>query len=172
MGQDVNRLNVIANRFSKIGSKPQRQTLNVAEEIERVCVYFDSRLPNLGRKVSIVRELDAEVTANLSQDLFAWVLENLIKNAVEAIERREGVIEITLTARSKGGVLVVVKDNGKGMTAKVRKHVFQPGYTTKHRGWGLGLSLAKRIVDEYHGGRLSVKESQPGVGTTFLLELP
>ena len=172
MEQDVERLNVIANRFSKIGSKPQRVDVNVAEVIERVCSYFDSRLPNLGRRVVIHRDLDYGVRARLSADLFAWVLENLIKNAVDAIERKDGRIDIVLTSRHKGGMLVTVTDNGKGIPAKDRKRVFQPGYTTKRRGWGLGLSLSKRIVEDYHGGKLFVKDSQPDGGTTFQLEIP
>lgn len=172
MEQDVNRLNVIANRFSKIGSQPQRAVVNMAEEIERVCTYFDSRLPNIGRKVVIERDLDQTVTCSVSPDLFAWVLENLIKNSTEAMEVKEGRISISLIPRPKGGALMLITDNAKGMTAKERKRVFQPGYTTKRRGWGLGLSLSKRIVEEYHEGKLFIKETQPGVGTTFQLEIP
>ena len=172
MEQDVDRLNVIANRFSKIGSQPKRTDLVVAEEIERVCKYFDSRLPNLGRKVIIERELDYSLRANLNSDLIAWVLENLIKNATEAIEKKDGLIKIDLEPLTKGGVTIVVSDNGKGMSAKEKKRVFQPGYTTKMRGWGLGLSLSKRIIEEYHNGKLYVRESTPGVGTTFVLEIP
>ncbi len=172
MEQDVNRLNVIANRFSKIGSQPQRAVVNMAEEIERVCTYFDSRLPNIGRKVVIERDLDPTVTCRVSPDLFAWVLENLIKNSTEAMDVKEGRISIVLRPRAKGGAVLLVTDNAKGMTTKERKRVFQPGYTTKRRGWGLGLSLSKRIVEEYHEGRLFIKETQPGVGTTFQLEIP
>ncbi len=172
MEQDVNRLNVIANRFSKIGSQPQKARMNMAEEIERVCRYFDSRLPNIGRKVVIERDLDPTVECDVSPDLFAWVLENLIKNSTEAMERKDGLISITLRARAKGGALILVADNAKGMTAKDRKRVFQPGYTTKRRGWGLGLSLSKRIVEEYHEGKLFIKDTQPGVGTTFQMEIP
>ena len=172
MEQDVERLKVIANRFSKIGSKPQRVDVSVGELIEKVCAYFDTRLPNLGRKVIITRDLDYAVKAKVSPDLFAWVLENLIKNAVEAIERKDGQIDIILTDRPKGGAMVIVTDNGKGVPPAERKRVFQPGYTTKRRGWGLGLSLSKRIVEDYHEGKLFIKDSQPGVGTTFQLEIP
>lgn len=172
MEEDVSRLNVIANRFSKIGSQPQRTLLNMSDEIERVCGYFDSRLPNLGRKVVIERDLDPTVSCMISSDLFAWVLENLIKNATEAMERKDGRIVITLRHRPKGGALVLVADNGKGMTAAERKLVFQPGYTTKRRGWGLGLSLSRRIIEDYHEGRLFIRDSQPGIGTTFQIEIP
>ncbi|MBI2794350.1 MAG: HAMP domain-containing histidine kinase [Ignavibacteria bacterium] len=172
MEQDVHRLNVIANRFSKIGSQPQLVDASISEVIERVCLYFETRLPNLGRKVVIERKLDHTVRANISAELFEWVFENLIRNAVEAIERQDGVIKIQMSKNPRSGISILVSDNGKGMTAAVRKRVFQPGFTTKRRGWGLGMSLSKRIVEEYHGGKLNVKDSQVGVGTTFILELP
>ena len=172
MEQDIHRLNIIANRFSKIGSQPQLLSMSIAEVIEHVCTYFDSRLPNLGKKVIIKRTLDATITSAINAELFEWVIENLIKNAVESIERQDGVIEIKLRRKPRGGALIYISDNGKGMSAAVRKRVFQPGFTTKRRGWGLGLSLSKRIVEEYHRGKLVVKESQPGVGTTFQLDLP
>lgn len=172
MQEDVTRLNVIANRFSKIGSQPQRVQLPMAQEIERVCAYFDTRLPNLGRRVVIERDLDATVTCMVSSDLFAWVLENLIKNATEAMDRKDGRIQIVLRARPKGGALLLVSDNGKGMTNAERKMAFQPGYTTKRRGWGLGLSLSRRIIEEYHSGKLFIRDSQPGIGTTFQIEIP
>jgi len=172
MSRDVERLNVIANRFSKIGSKPKLEHVVVANVIEDVVRYFESRLPNLGRKVVLQRDLDASITCELSVDLFEWVIENLIKNAAEAIERQDGAIEITAWKRLKGGVVITVRDNGKGMSAQVRKNVFEPGYTTKKRGWGLGLSLSRRIIEDYHNGKIFVKETAPGQGTTFQIELP
>jgi signal transduction histidine kinase len=172
MQRDVERLNVIANRFSKIGSQPVLATVTVADIVEAVCRYFETRLPNLGKRIELARHLDAAITANVNVDLFQWVLENLIRNAVDAMERPDGLIEISVAAKPRGGVLILVKDNGKGMTSQVRSKVFQPGYTTKRRGWGLGLSLSKRIVEEYHGGRLYVRDTSPGVGTTFGVELP
>jgi signal transduction histidine kinase len=172
MGRDVERLNVIANRFSKIGSKPKLEHVVVADVIENVVRYFESRLPNLGRKVVLKRDLDPAITCDISIDLFEWVIENLIKNAAEAIERQDGAIEITLWKRAKGGVVITVHDNGKGMSAQVRSKVFEPGYTTKKRGWGLGLSLSRRIIEDYHNGKIFIKESIPGQGTTFQIELP
>jgi signal transduction histidine kinase len=144
----------------------------IATVIDRVCAYFETRLPNLGRRVTIARELDHAMRANISVELFEWVIENLIKNAVEAIERNDGRITISMRPRPKGGVIVQVADNGKGMTRQVAARIFQPGYTTKKRGWGLGLSLSRRIIEDYHGGRIYVKESQVGSGTTFWIELP
>jgi len=172
MQRDVERLNVIANRFSKIGSQPKLSEVALGDLVESVCVYFETRLPNLGKRISLTRSLDAAVIANVNTDLFQWVLENLIRNAVDAIERQDGAIHIDVEPRSRGGALLTVTDNGKGMTAAVRSKVFQPGFTTKRRGWGLGLSLSKRIVEEYHAGKIYVRESQPGVGTTFVVELP
>ena len=173
MERDVDRLNVIANRFAKIGSQPKLENVAVGAVIEHVCSYFETRLPNLGRKVSIVRTLNHTLRADISIELFEWVIENLIKNAVEAIERKDGTIEISMRSRPRGdGLLVVVHDNGKGMTRQIASHIFQPGFTTKKRGWGLGLSLSRRIIEDYHGGKLTVRETQPGVGTTFWIELP
>ncbi len=172
MEQDVERLNVIANRFSKIGSQPRLIDTDIGLAVEHTCKYFDTRLPALGRRVIIQRQIEENVRGKISLELFAWVLENLIKNAVEAIERHDGVIDIRVSSRPRGGSVVLVSDNGKGMTSALRKKIFQPGFTTKRRGWGLGLSLSKRIVEEYHRGKLYVKDSQPGIGTTFAIELP
>jgi signal transduction histidine kinase len=172
MEQDVQRLNVIANRFAKIGSQPKLESIKLASVIERVCSYFETRLPNLGKRVTIARELDQTLQSNISVELFEWEIENIIKNAVEAIERTDGRITITMRPRPKGGVIVHVQDNGKGMTRQVATRIFQPGYTTKKRGWGLGLSLSRRIIEDYHGGRIYVKESHVGHGTTFWIELP
>lgn len=172
MDQDVDRLKVIANRFAKIGSQPKLDPANVASVINHVCQYFETRLPNLGKKITLVRQVDDTIEARINVELFEWVVENLIKNAVEALERQDGVITIALQRKPRGKICVTVTDNGKGMTRKVAKKIFQPGYTTKKRGWGLGLSLSKRIIEDYHGGSLVVRETQPGVGTTFAIEVP
>lgn len=172
MERDVERLNVIANRFAKIGSQPKLEKVAIGAVIERVCLYFETRLPHLGRKVQIKRLLAPEAEAGISIELFEWVIENLIKNAVEAIERKDGSIEITLRRKPKGGSIVTIQDNGKGMTRQVASRIFQPGYTTKKRGWGLGLSLSRRIIEDYHGGKLTVHDTQVGHGTTFWIELP
>lgn len=172
MARDIDRLNIIANRFSKIGSTPQLTVSNISQLIEGVVKYFESRLPNLGRRVIIKRNLDASVDGRVSEDLFEWVIENLIKNAVEAIEVREGEIVISMGSSGKDTIQILVQDNGKGMSTQLRKRVFEPGFTTKKRGWGLGLSLSKRIVEDYHGGRLTIKESTLGQGTVFCIELP
>jgi two-component sensor histidine kinase len=172
MQQDVERLNVIANRFAKIGAMPSKHKVRVADVLEHACRYFETRLPILGKRILLVREYDETLEASLNEELFEWVIENLIKNAVDALDRHDGVIELRLARRPRGGIIVTVKDNGKGMSRKVASKVFQTGFTTKIRGWGLGLSLSKRIIEDYHGGRLTIQQTQPGVGTTFAVEVP
>ena len=172
MERDVNRLNKIAVRFSKIGSTPEKSLVKLNELIEDVCVYFDVRLPHLGKKVELIRKLDSEVCAEVNTDLIAWVFENLFKNAAEAIESNHGSIYIELDGGSMKKAVIYVRDTGKGMPKNMRRKIFFPGFTTKKRGWGLGLSLTKRIVEEYHQGKIYVKESEIGKGTTFAIEIP
>ncbi|MDQ1266919.1 MAG: histidine kinase [Bacteroidota bacterium] len=171
MENDVLRLNTIARRFSKIGSKPDKSIENISEVTENVCQYFEKRLPHLGRRVDIKRNLQENIRADISEDLFQWVIENLLKNAAEAIENKHGTVFLILV-RNRKRIIITVKDNGKGMTAKQKRQIFHPGFTTKKRGWGLGLSLCKRIIEQYHDGRIYVKDTLVGKGTTFVIELP
>lgn len=171
MENDVKRLNSIATRFSKIGSTPEKVDTDLHQLLEKACKYFDTRLPNLGKKVEIVRDFEGEINTKLNIDLFTWVIENLLKNAAEAIDSKKGQVFI-YTKIENNKIIIVVKDTGKGMPSKLKKQIFYPGFTTKKRGWGLGLSLTKRIVEEYHSGKIYVKESQIGKGTTFQIELP
>jgi len=172
MEKDVNRLNIIAIRFSKIGSMPEMKLIDIKERIENVCDYFERRLPHLGRKVDIIRHFEGNYNANINSELFEWVLENLLKNAAEAIENKKGKVDIQLQKSIKGSIVISIKDNGKGMTTSQKRRVFFPGYSTKKRGWGLGLSLSQRIIEEYHNGKIFVKDSSPNEGTTFVIELP
>jgi signal transduction histidine kinase len=171
MQNDIDRLNKITIRFSKIGSMPEMKKENLADLIDFVTVYFEKRLPNLGKRIQIKKKLDHSIETKLNHDLMEWVFENLIKNAAESIDSKDGLVEISLN-NSKKSILIQVKDNGKGMSNFIRRQVFNPGFTTKKRGWGLGLSLTKRIVEEYHKGRIYIKESVPGKGTIFIVELP
>lgn len=172
MDNDVNRMKTIANRFSKIGSKPELENEHIFYVIDAACTYVEKRLPHLGRKVEIIRDFPKEkVVVEMNVDLFTWVMENLIKNAAESIEDENGRIRVSMTVTGKK-VVIFVKDNGKGMTNKIKKQIFVPGFTTKKRGWGLGLSLSKRIVEDYHKGRIWVEDSFPGRGTTFGIEIP
>ena len=168
MNKDVKRLELIAERFSKIGSLPEPVEASVNEVLAHVIDYMDRRT---SKKVEIVSELPAEnVVVKMNASLFEWVIENLCKNAVDAME---GQGKIVLSLYEEGSkVAIEVTDNGKGIRKKDLKNVFTPGFTTKKRGWGLGLSLAKRIVEEYHKGRIYVKSSEVGVGTTFRIEMP
>ena len=169
MEKDISRLRLIADRFSKIGSLPEPVPTSLRQVLAHVVDYMDKRTP---KRIAITTHLpEAEdVTINLNASLFEWVVENLCKNAVDAIGENDG--RITLTVRNTPQkVLIEVADTGKGIRKKDVANVFRPGFTTKKRGWGLGLSLAKRIVEEYHRGKISVKSSEVGVGTTFLIEL-
>lgn len=168
MEKDVRRLSTIASRFSKIGSKPTMEPENVARLVMRASDYMVSRISS---RIDFTRNIsDIELTVNASAPLFEWVMENLIKNAVDAMEGH-GAIHVAVFGTSNKAVIEVT-DNGKGIPRKNHKNIFKPGYTTKKRGWGLGLTLAKRIIEQYHRGRIFVKESTPGVGTTFRIELP
>ena len=168
MNKDVKRLELIAERFSKIGSLPEPVDASMNEVLAHVIDYMDRRT---SKKVEIVSELPAEnVVVKMNASLFEWVIENLCKNAVDAMEGRGKIVLSLFDEGSK--VAIEVTDNGKGIRKKDLKSVFTPGFTTKKRGWGLGLSLAKRIVEEYHKGRIYVKSSEVGVGTTFRIEMP
>ena len=168
MNKDVKRLELIAERFSKIGSLPEPVDASMNEVLAHVIDYMDRRT---SKKVEIVSELPAEnVVVKMNASLFEWVIENLCKNAVDAMEGQGRIVLSLHEEDSK--VAIEVTDNGKGIRKKDLKSVFTPGFTTKKRGWGLGLSLAKRIVEEYHKGRIYVKSSEVGVGTTFRIEMP
>lgn len=170
ISSDVEKLNKITYRFSKIGAKPELVKKNVIDEIKQVTTYFERRLPQTGKTVELKISGDEKAYAKINSELFEWVVENLIKNALDAIEGTAGKIEISVK-KVRNRVEVEVTDSGKGIEIKRRKDVFRPGYSTKKRGWGLGLSLSKRIIEGYHGGKIFVKYSKPGEGTTFKIIL-
>ncbi|WP_337567889.1 sensor histidine kinase [Prevotella sp.] len=167
MDKDVKRLQLIADRFSKIGSLPEPVPSSLNDVVDHVIDYMDRRTSS---KVLITKRFPNEdIVVNLNASLFEWVIENLCKNAVDAMEG-EGHITIDVKD-SPERAIIEVTDDGKGIKKKDIGSVFKPGFTTKKRGWGLGLSLAKRIVEEYHKGRIFVKRSEVGVGTTFRIEI-
>jgi signal transduction histidine kinase len=170
ISSDVEKLNKITYRFSKIGAKPEIKDHIVYDEVKKVTEYFNRRLPQTGKTVELTISGDQTCCAKMNGELFEWVLENLIKNALDAIEIQAGKINIDIV-ESKKNVEIEVSDNGKGIDIRRRKDVFRPGYSTKKRGWGLGLSLSKRIIEGYHGGKIFVKNSVPGEGTTFKILL-
>jgi len=167
MGKDVKRLELIADRFSKIGSLPEPVETSLNVMMAHVIDYMDRRT---SKKVEFIRHFPADdIIVKVNASLFEWVIENLCKNAVDAME---GSGTITLSIEEQHDrVLIDVADTGKGIRKKDLRNVFRPGFTTKKRGWGLGLSLAKRIVEEYHHGKIYVKSSEVGKGTEFRIEL-
>ena len=168
MDKDVKRLQLIADRFSKIGSLPEAVPESLSEVLDHVIDYMDRRT---SKKIQLIKVFPADdIIIRLNASLFEWVIENLCKNAVDAMGGESGTI--TLRVETVGErVVVEVSDTGKGIRKKDLRNVFRPGFTTKSRGWGLGLSLAKRIVEEYHNGKIFVKSSELGKGTTFRIEL-
>lgn len=172
MERDVDRLNKVAQRFSRVGSTPVLHLEDVTPVVRGAVGYMRRRLPREGQVV-IHERYDEVPPVNLNGELLEWALENLLSNAVSAIERPPGVIEVTVQRRKESeAVEVVVSDNGRGMTPAEQRRAFEPGYTTKRRGWGLGLALARRVVEEYHGGRLLIRHSAPGQGTTMVISFP
>ena len=170
IGQDLSRLNKVTMRFSKIGSLPELQVLRVSDVVENVFAYFSKRIPQTGKKVELSISGENSLCAKMNSELFEWVLENLIKNALDAMEDKQGRIVVNISREDKH-VVVDVSDTGKGIDMKFRRDIFRPGYSTKKRGWGLGLSLAKRIIESYHDGQISLRDSKAGKGSTFRIRL-
>lgn len=165
--KDVNRLTTISERFGKIGSKPKLEKHNLAVEIGKIVKYLNERISD---NIRIdFKQIESNIYVNINPQLFSWCLENIIKNSVDAIEDK-GKISIEVQNDSDH-LYIHIKDNGKGMSKKLFKNIFKAGYTTKKRGWGLGLSLAKRIIEDYHLGKIKVLGSKINEGTTFEIRL-
>ncbi len=170
LGNDVKRLELIADRFSKIGAAPELHPVNIYDELEKVRTYMARRAPRKVRFDFPDPAAEPPLEVHVNPHLFEWVLENLIRNALDAMDGTG-----TISARVYSDphhVWIELSDTGKGIPSNLHKTIFQPGFTTKKRGWGLGLSLAKRIIEDYHKGRIFVKHSEPGKGTTFAIRLP
>lgn len=167
--KDVDRLNLVADRFSKIGSEPELEPVNIVEELEECKDYMKRRSP---RRIVFDFPEDATgaPTVMINRHLFDWVVENLMRNALDAMDR-EGKIT-TKVYHENNYVCIDLSDTGKGIPSNKFKRVFEPGFSTKQRGWGLGLSLSKRIIQDYHKGKIYVKDSKLGQGTTFTIKLP
>lgn len=168
---DVERLRRITNRFSDIGSQPKLAQCDVVPVVSETASYIQNRLPRGGQEIELSVDMPASLEAEINEELFAWVLENLLKNAVDAIREEDGHIWVE-GGRENGAVYVEVRDTGSGIERRQRGNVFRPGFSTKQRGWGLGLSLARRVVETYHGGTLELTESTIGEGSTFRITLP
>lgn len=173
MDNDLIRLRKVTARFSQIGSIPALSVVDVNVLIQEVTEYYKMRLPLLRKHIDIKFELGDVPGVSANRDLTEWVLENVFKNSIDAIVRENGVIEIkTEYVKAEKIVRIIHRDNGKGMTRDVQHQIFSPGFTTKKRGWGLGLTLSKRIVEDYHNGRIYVSWSQKDKGTVFCIDLP
>ena len=169
---DIQRLTKVAARFSQIGSVPSLKKTKIVSILKNIIQYFHKRLPQIDKTITITENYHIDPEIDINSDLFEWVIENLLKNAIDAINGKKGEIEITIDhMNDRKHVFIDIADNGKGIVPRDQKNVFKPGYSTKKRGWGLGLSLAKRIIEDYHGGKLFIKDSRLGEGTTFRMIL-
>jgi signal transduction histidine kinase len=171
LNRDVDRLGMISARFSQIGSQPKLDDTDLMGVVDGTIEYFRRRLPHLGGRVQLRREGHADGPVRFNRDLLGWVLENLIKNGIDALEDGKGTITVRVEDRRGEGVSLHVSDTGRGIPSGVGNRIFEPGFTTKQRGWGMGLALVRRIVVEYHGGRIRIADTGPG-GTTITVNLP
>ena len=170
MEADIRRLEQIGRRFSKMGSKPAFEDLDLSERIQRVVDYLAKRMPTLGKKVELVNDIQSGISINANGSLLAWSIENIIRNGIDAIEREDGKVTVSLR-KENDEIKIRIQDNGKGIPKKDWRNIFRPGFSTKRAGWGLGLSLSIRIVEEIHRGKLQVIESSPENGTTIEISL-
>lgn len=173
MDRDVSRLSRIASRFGNIGSIPNLKSQDIVPIVSDAVRYVKTRLPRGGRTIEVVEKYEDVPPVNVNGELLGWAVENLLVNSVDSMDKAEGVIEVTVSRRRETETVEIwVRDNGKGMNSSDLRKAFRPGHSTKKRGWGLGLTLAKRIVEEYHGGRIWIDFSRPGEGTLFRIAFP
>ncbi len=173
METDVERLQKVACRFSSIGSMPKLQPQDVVPVVREVVRYFGRRLPKLSREVRIVEEYEAVPPININRELMEWAIENIMRNAVDACESAGGKIDVQVRRNAEQeSVELIFADSGRGMSPSEQKQAFVAGFTTKKRGWGLGLTLTKRIVEETHGGKIRIASSGIGKGTTIVISFP
>jgi len=172
MDTDASRLTKVAQRFSQIGADSELANQDIVLVLKDIAQYFRKRLPQLDKSVTIYEEYPEEAVCQINRDLFEWAVENLVKNGLDAIENGTGDITIKLERQSNGKWYVIdISDTGKGMTKQQQKQIFKPGFSTKMRGWGLGLNLSKRIIEDYHKGRLLLKSTKLNEGTTMRIML-
>lgn len=171
MDVDIQRLENVSNRFSQIGSRGQVKDINLKDVFEHVRTYMERRIPQKNKLLELQFNVETKRRIKGNSDLLEWALENLIKNSVDAIGGQTGKISVDVKDMNGNKILIDIKDTGKGIPESQWKAIFKPGFSTKKRGWGLGLSLTKRILEEYHRGRIYVFESREGEGTTIRIEL-
>ena len=173
MSSDIERLKKIAQRFSQVGSPPELHREPVTSVIDETVSYFRTRIPRLGREATIERVYRADEEVPLNRELLGWAFENLIKNALDALSRTERSPYIRIvTERMNGSIRILFEDNGKGASAKDLRKLFNPGFSTKKRGWGLGLTFVKRIIEDYHGGQVTAHSAGPDQGMIIEILLP
>ena len=170
MEVDLQRLEQIGRRFSKMGSKSDFEEFDLSERIERIVEYLTRRLPSLGKKVELRNDIHPGIVILANGSLLAWSIENIIRNGIDAIEREDGLVNISLR-QYDDDIKIRIKDNGRGIPKKDWKNIFRPGFSTKQAGWGLGLSLSSRIIEDIHGGQLKVLESSYETGTILEISL-
>lgn len=172
MQTDITRLRRVVNRFSKIGSRPEFIETHIDILMEETVDYFRRRLPFEGKGANIVYHSDGSPRADINGELFNWAVENLVRNSLQAVDPQTGLVLLSAAvSKDKDYIIISIKDNGRGIPAGIARKIFRPGFTTKKRGWGLGLTLVKRIIEEYHRGRITLVKSRPGE-TVFQIILP
>jgi len=171
MSTDLKRLEQIVDRFSKMGSEAKMESFDLSKVIENVITYLDHRLPSIGKNIQINNNVEKSLEINGNSILISWALENMIKNAIDAIDHDQGMIDLKSSSNS-GNILISIIDNGKGIPRKDHKNIFRPGFSSKSQGWGMGLSLVKRIIEELHSGKIEIIDSAEGRGTSIQISLP
>ena len=171
MESDIERLQQVSRRFSKMGSKPEMEFFDLSKRIESVLSYLNRRIPTLGKKVDLVNDIDPDIKIMANGTLISWTIENLIRNSIDSISGEAGLIRLSMS-QDQNNVKIRISDNGCGVPKKDWKNIFRPGFSTKKSGWGLGLSLCQRIINEVHKGDIYVLESRINSGTVFEINIP
>ena len=171
MESDIERLQQVNRRFSKMGSKPEMEFFDLSKRIESVLSYLNRRIPTLGKKVDLVNDIDPDIKIMANGTLISWTIENLIRNSIDSISGEAGLIRLSMS-QDQNNVKIRISDNGCGVPKKDWKNIFRPGFSTKKSGWGLGLSLCQRIINEVHKGDIYVLESNINTGTVFEINIP
>ena len=168
---DIERLEQVSRRFSKMGSKPEMEYFDLSNKVENVLTYLKRRIPTLGKKVEMINNIEPDIEIKANGTLLSWAIENLIKNSIDSISGDLGSIHVSMS-KNKSNVKIRISDNGCGIPKKDWKNIFRPGFSTKQSGWGLGLSLCQRIINEVHKGEIYIKESSEEAGTIFEINIP
>ena len=167
---DLERLQQVSDRFSKMGSETKIEEVNLSNIVDNIVLYFNRRIPSMGKSIIIENQLESDLKIRANGILISWAIENVVKNAIDALDN-EGIISLKSKFEKKS-IIIVIEDSGKGISRKNWKNIFRPGFSTKEQGWGLGLSLTSRIINEIHGGSIYVSQSKLGQGSTIEISLP